>query len=149
MLSGIDLLSLKSHLTIRRGNAGQSEVFDLVRRRYIRATPEEFVRQLWITYLIEIKQYNPKLIAVERAFKVHENMRRFDLVLMNSDGSIFLLAEFKAPDVPISQLTFDQVAVYNYALQVPFALVSNGMQHAIFQIDSEARSFRFMESLPF
>lgn len=149
MLSGIDLLSLKSHLTIRRGNAGHSEVFDLVRRRYIRATPEEFVRQLWITYLIEIKQYNPKLIAVERAFKVHENMRRFDLVLMNSDGSIFLLAEFKAPDVPISQLTFDQVAVYNYALQVPFALVSNGMQHAIFQIDSEARSFRFMESLPF
>lgn len=149
MLSGIDLLSLKSHLTIRRGNAGQSEVFDLVRRRYIRATPEEFVRQLWITYLIEIKQYNPKLIAVERAFKVHENMRRFDLVLMNSDGSIFLLAEFKAPDVPISQLTFDQVAVYNYALQVPFALVSNGMQHTIFQIDSEARSFRFMESLPF
>jgi len=123
-------------------------VYDPVRRMYVRSTPEEIVRQLWIRYLMEVKKVNKKLIAVERAFSIQGMKRRFDLVLFDKSTLPILLAEFKAPGVLVNQITFDQIAVYNMQLQIPFALVSNGMEHYSFRIDDEERGFVFLQDLP-
>ena len=148
-LNHIDLLSLQSSLKTDKDKAGVSVVYDPVRRIYVRSTPEEIVRQLWIRYLVEEKKVNKKLIAVERAFSIQGMKRRFDLVLFDKSTLPVLLAEFKAPGVLVNQITFDQIAVYNMQLQIPYALVSNGMEHYSFKIDDEERGFVFLEDLPF
>jgi len=147
-LEHIDLLSLQSSLKTGKDKDGVSVVYDPVRRKYVRSTPEEIVRQLWIRYLVEEKKVNRKFIAVERAFSIQGMKRRFDLVIFDRSTMPVLLAEFKAPGISVNQVTFDQIAVYNMQLQIPYALVSNGMEHYCFQIDDEKKGFVFLEDLP-
>lgn len=112
------------------------------------ATPEEIVRQLWIAYFLEVLKVNSKMIAAERAFELHGLKKRFDLVIFRKDTTPLLLAEFKAPDVTISQAVFDQVALYNMKWEVPYALISNGREHFCFRIDSASKSYLFESKLP-
>jgi hypothetical protein len=147
-LNHTDLLSLQSSLKIGKDKDGVSVMYDPVRRKYVRSTPEEIVRQLWIRYLLEKLAVNKKLVAVERSFSIQGMKRRFDLVLFDKSTLPVLLAEFKAPGVNINQSTFDQIAVYNMQLRIPYALVSNGMEHYCFQIDDEKKGFLFLEDLP-
>lgn len=148
-LTHIDLLSLQPALKLGTNARSQTTVFDPVRRRFIQATPEEVVRQLWIVYFLQHLHWNPKLIAVEREISVHGLRRRFDMVIYDRGTSPVLLAEFKAPDVSLGQLVFDQVARYNMQLHVPYALVSNGSYHYCFQIDADKEAFVFLDKLPF
>jgi len=147
-LQGIDILDLQASLRISLDENRIPVVFDPLRKKNIRSTPEEIVRQLWIVYFLEILKLNRKLIAVERAFRVEGMMRRFDLVIFDKSTHPVLLAEFKGPEIPINQMTFDQIARYNMQLNVPYALVSNGRQHYCFQIDDEERKFVWQEKLP-
>jgi hypothetical protein len=147
-LTQIDLLSFQDQLRIEKDAAGVSVVFDVVRRKKVRVTPEEIVRQLWITYFLQNRGLNPKLIAVERAFEAFGKRRRFDLVVFDNKQSPVLLAEFKAPEVVISQSTFDQIAVYNLQLNIPYALVSNGVRHFCFRTEDEIARYKFLEELP-
>ena len=147
-LQHIDLLSLQSGLKYGKDENGIAVVFDRVRRKNVRATPEEIVRQLWIIYFLENLKLNPKLIAVERSFMIQGRQRRFDLVIFDKTAKPVLLAEFKAPEVKVTQLTFDQIGHYNMELQVPYALVSNGSQHYCFIIDDDRRGFEFLEDIP-
>ena len=123
-------------------------MFDTVRRKKIKVTPEEIVRQLWITYFTTVRNVNPRLIAVERGFEAFGKKRRFDLVLFDKQQQPLLLAEFKAPDVAISQITFDQIAVYNMQLNIPFALVSNGRHHYCFRVEKDKKEYLFLDQLP-
>ena len=147
-LQHIDLLSLQSGLKYGKDENGIAVVFDRVRRKNVRATPEEIVRQLWIIYFLENLKLNPKLIAVERSFNIQGRQRRFDLVIFDKTAKPVLLAEFKAPEVKVTQLTFDQIGHYNMELRVPYALVSNGSQHYCFIIDDDKRGFEFLEDIP-
>jgi hypothetical protein len=147
-LQHIDLLSLQPHLKHTRDAQGIAVVFDPVRRKNVRATPEEIVRQLWIIYFLETMRLNPKLIAIERAFVINGMQRRFDLVIFDKTTLPVLLAEFKAPGILINQLVFDQIAQYNMELHVPLALVSNGSSHYCFRIDDERRGFEFLSEIP-
>ena len=147
-LQHIDLLSLQSGLKYGKDENRIAVVFDRVRRKNVRAAPEEIVRQLWIIYFLENLKLNPKLIAVERSFMIQGRQRRFDLVIFDKTAKPVLLAEFKAPEVKVTQLTFDQIGHYNMELQVPFALVSNGSQHYCFVIDDEKRGFEFLTEIP-
>jgi len=147
-LQHIDLLSLQSGIRISTDDKGGAVVFDPVRRKNVRATPEEIVRQLWIIYFLEKLKLNPKLIAVERSFPIHGMQRRFDLAIFDKTTKPVLLAEFKAPGVQVTQLTFDQIGHYNMELRVPYALVSNGSHHYCFIIDDEKRGFKFLEEIP-
>lgn len=147
-LPGIDLLSLQASLKYQRDTPSITRIFDPIRRKYFIATPEEVVRQLWIIYLTEIRQINPKLIAVERAFNINGLDKRFDLVVFTKSTHPSLLAEFKSPGSTISQMTFDQIAQYNMKLQVPYALVSNGRQHYCFRIDDEEKKFVWLHEIP-
>jgi hypothetical protein len=145
-LDHIDLLPLHDRLTLRTEESGMMAVFDPVRRIHVRLTPEELVRQLWLLYLLDVRRVPRHRLAVERGFGTQKTFR-FDLLLTDGHLAPFLLAEFKAPDVPVDQAVFDQVAVYNTQFNIPYALLSNGHRHYCFSFDEASRSFHFAEDL--
>ena len=127
---------------------GKISIFDSLRKKYVRLTPEEWVRQNFVQFLIAEKKYSPSLIAVEAGVKVNNNPQRADLVIFDRSGNPLLVAEFKAPEVKISQQTFDQIVRYNMQLKVPFLIVSNGMQHYCCRINYAENSYAFLPEIP-
>jgi hypothetical protein len=127
---------------------GQLSVFDELRKRSIILTPEEWVRQHFVQYLIKQKHYPKSLIKLEGGLKLHGMAKRSDIVVHNSAGEKILLVECKAPSVAISQNTFDQAARYNMVHKVKLLVVSNGLQHYYCHIDFENECYQFLEELP-
>ena len=127
---------------------GQLSIFDELRKRNFILTPEEWVRQHFVQYLIREKQYPRSLIKLEGGLKLHGMAKRSDIVVFNSLGQKIVLVECKAPSVSISQATFDQAARYNIVHRVPILVVSNGLQHYYCRIDFENGSYKFLEDLP-
>jgi len=127
---------------------GKSFIFDALRKKFMRLTPEEWVRQNFVQFLITDKKYSISLIAVETLVKVNNNPQRADLVIFDRSGNPLMVAEFKAPEVKIDQKTFDQIVRYNMQLKVPFLIVSNGMQHYCCKIDYDDNSYAFLPEVP-
>lgn len=126
----------------------QPFIFDIIRKKFVALTPEEWVRQHWIHYLIEEAKYPRSLIAVEMNITVNELSKRCDIVVHERSGNPFVIVECKSPDVKISQKVFDQIARYNLTLQVKYLIVSNGKQHFGCEIDFEMQHYKFIEQLP-
>ncbi|RZL33710.1 MAG: type I restriction enzyme HsdR N-terminal domain-containing protein, partial [Pedobacter sp.] len=103
-------------------------IFDEIRKKFIVLTPEEWVRQHVVHHLIYDKKYPKSWINVEKLIKLNDLIKRYDIVIFNPDGSIFLLVECKAPEVTITQQTFDQIARYNLALKAKYLMVTNGLE---------------------
>jgi len=122
-------------------------IFDFIRKKFVILTPEEWVRQNFLRYLVEEKKYPASLIAVEKEFKLNNLSKRSDAVVYNKTGNPFLILEFKAPEVKIDQKVFDQIARYNMKLNVKYLIVSNGMQHYICQIDYENSNYQFLKEI--
>jgi len=114
----------------------------------VRLTPEEWVRQNFVQFLIMEKNYSVSLITVEGGVKVNNNPQRADLVIYNRSGNPLVVAEFKAPEVKINQQTFDQIVRYNMQLKVPFLIVSNGLQHFCCKINYDDNSYAFLPEIP-
>lgn len=127
---------------------GQLTVFDELRKKDIVITPEEWVRQHFVQYLIHEKQYPRSLIKLEGGLKLHGMAKRTDIVVFNSSGQKILLVECKAPSVAISQATFDQAARYNMVHKVPLLAISNGLKHYYCRIDHATQTYNFLEELP-
>jgi len=123
-------------------------IFDAVRKRFVLLTSEEWVRQHFIRYLIVEKKYPESLMAVEKQISLNGKLFRFDLLVYRKNGQPLLIAEFKAPDVKITQDTFDQVVRYNMALKVERVVVSNGLQHYVCMVDYQTNSYRFLNEVP-
>ena len=123
-------------------------IFDSIRKKYVVLTPEEWVRQNFIQYLKVEKKYPETLMAVEKQLIINQNQRRFDLLIYNRNGQPFLIAEFKAPSVKITQDAFDQVVRYNMELKVDRVIVSNGLQHFACAIDYEKNSYSYLKEIP-
>nr|WP_202406032.1 type I restriction enzyme HsdR N-terminal domain-containing protein [Hufsiella ginkgonis] len=128
--------------------SGTIFIFDEVRRKFLVLTPEEWVRQHFVQFLIRQKNYPKGLIGLEGGLKLNSLQKRSDIVLFNAAGNKTLLVECKAPSVKISQATFDQVARYNVVHQVSFLAVTNGLQHYFCEVDFGRRSYKFIEELP-
>ena len=127
--------------------SGQSkQIFDKLRGKYVALTPEEWVRQNFILFLSEEKKYPVGLFSVERGVKVNELNKRTDLVIYDREKKPWMLVEFKAHDVPVTQEVFYQAARYNLAHNVPYMVVSNGIEHYCCKMT--ATSFEFMDDLP-
>jgi type I site-specific restriction-modification system R (restriction) subunit len=141
-------LNLPSYEFRIKKEEGKSYIFDGVRKRYVLLTPEEWVRQHFIRYLVHEKKYPESLMAVEKQIILNGKQFRFDLLVYRRNGEPLLIAEFKAPGVKISQDTFDQVVRYNMALKVERVVVSNGMQHYVCEIDYEVNSYKFLKEVP-
>lgn len=128
---------------------GRTLVYDVLRRRYVALTPEEWVRQHFIHFLLEHKHYPAALLANEVTLQLNGTRRRCDSVLYARDGGQpRLIVEYKAPDVRITQAVFNQISAYNYALRVDYLIVSNGLEHYCCRMDYAGRRPVFLRDVP-
>jgi len=118
-----------------------------VRRKYVMLTPEEWVRQLLIHYLITEKKFPASLMAVEAKLKVNGLLKRTDLVVYNNRMQPFLIAECKAPAIRITQKAFDQAARYNLTLNVNYFVLTNGIQTYSCKLNHEEKKYDFLEEI--
>lgn len=131
-----------------RGTKAQPQIFDILRKKYIALTPEEWVRQHFVHFLVEHKGYPAALMANEIQLKVGEKTLRADSVLYSRDLKPRMIIEYKAPHIPITQKVFDQISIYNMLLHVDYLVVSNGLQHYICKIDYNDKKYLFLEDIP-
>lgn len=123
-------------------------IFDEIRKKFIKLTPEEWVRQHVTQYLLQEKKYPKSYINVEKLIKINDLSKRYDLVVFQPNGALFLLVECKAPEVKITQQTFDQIARYNLTLKAKYLMVTNGLNHYFCEMDFENEKYVFLEQLP-
>lgn len=126
----------------------KAQIFDGFRKRYVALTPEEWVRQNFLMYLVTEKNYPSTLISVESALMLYSRRKRTDIVIYNNQGTALMIVECKAPQVPVDEKVFDQVVRYNMALQVRFMVLTNGINHFCCHIDYQNRSYRFLPEIP-
>ena len=136
-----------AELRIKTQN-GKVYVFDSLRKQFVRLTPEEYIRQQFVSFLIEHKGYPSGRLANEVGIVVGNVKKRCDTILYDSYLHPLMIIEYKSPTIPISQKTFDQIARYNLALQVPWLIVSNGMQHFCCRLDREKNEYIFVNEIP-
>ena len=127
---------------------GRRVIFDPIRRRYVALTPEEWVRQHFVHFLIAHKGYPRALMANEVQVRLNGTRRRCDTVLYRRDLSARMIVEYKAPDVPITQAVFDQITRYNMVLRVDYLIVSNGLRHYCCRMDYENSRYTFLPDVP-
>ncbi len=123
-------------------------IWCVIRKRWLVQTREEVVRQLLIHFLHREKNYPMGLMQAERGITTHGVEKRFDLLCYQSATRPFLLVECKAPEIALGQDGLEQVAVYNYALQVPYLLLTNGRDSLCCAIDFVEKRFKFLDELP-
>ncbi len=123
-------------------------IFDVIRKKYLVLTPEEWVRQNFIHFLINDKNYSASLIAIEKGLKLNELQKRADIVIYDNQAQPILLVECKAPKIAINQEVFEQIARYNMVFKVPYLVVTNGIVHYCAKINFQENSFEFLEEIP-
>jgi len=131
-----------------KNNENKVSIFDAIRKKFVILQPEEWVRQHCVKYLINIKGYPISLINIEKELKVNGLNKRYDIVVFNSDGTIHLIVECKAPKIKIKQDTFDQVARYNLTLNATYLMVTNGLNHYFCKMDFKAKKYEFLQDIP-
>lgn len=127
---------------------GKRIIFDILRRRYVALTPEEWVRQHFVHFLLTYKGYPQALMANEVQVQLHGTRKRCDTVLYRRDLTARMIMEYKAPEIAITQKVFDQITRYNMVLKVDYLIVSNGRQHYCCRMDYEHNSYRFLPDIP-
>jgi hypothetical protein len=123
-------------------------IFDVIRKKFVVLTPEEWVRQHVLLFLITEKQFPISHINVEKQLLLNETKKRYDIVVFNKDGSIHLIVECKAPNIGISQDTFDQIARYNLVTEATYLMVTNGLSHYFCTMDYQQQRYQFLKDLP-
>lgn len=124
------------------------KIWDFLRKKFIVLTPEEYVRQRFIHWLIESLDYPMTLMANEVGIELNGIRKRCDTVLFDTSGHPLGIIEYKAPGVTISQRVFDQIVRYNMVLKAPFLIVSNGLQHFMCRCNFREGSYSFLSSIP-
>jgi hypothetical protein len=124
---------------------GKEFIFCIIRKRWFIITPEEWVRQNFLLYLIVMLEYPAALIAVEKQLILNEVKKRFDIVVYK-DALAFMIIECKEMNVPLSESTISQVLNYNSALQAPYIVITNGSYCAGFL--KRENKFVEIEELP-
>ena len=141
-------LQFKEYTFRFKNNENKISIFDVVRKKFVVLQPEEWVRQHVLHFLIEEKNYPLSHINVEKQLTINSLKKRYDIVVFNSDGSIHILVECKAPEIKISQKTFDQIAQYNLQLNASYLMVTNGIQHLYCAMDFKQEKYTFLRQIP-
>lgn len=123
-------------------------VFDSLRKKYVALTPEEWVRQNFVNYLINHKNYPIGLLANEVQISLNSTRKRCDTVLYNRDLTAKMIIEYKAPSVNITQEVFNQITRYNIVLRVDYLIVTNGINHYCCKVDYRNNSYYFLRDIP-
>ena len=128
--------------------AGKPYVFDILRRKHVSLTPEEWVRQQFVHYLIDQKGYPAECIGNEVSITLNGTKKRCDSVVYGQNAQPLMIIEYKAPSVEITQQVFEQISRYNIRLRVRWLVVSNGLQHYCCQIDYTEGTYKFVDDIP-
>lgn len=135
-------------MRLQTGADGVVRVWDELRRRFVALTPEEWVRQHFVNWLINGKGYSRSMMANEIGIHVNGRQRRCDTVVYGRDMNPLVIVEYKAPDVRITQDVFDQIVRYNMSLRASYLIVSNGMNHYCCKIDYPNNTYHFIPTIP-
>lgn len=127
---------------------GKQVIWDVIRRKYVALTPEEWVRQHFVHFLIAYKGYPASLFANEVALKLNGTSKRCDTVFYDRHLSPRIIIEYKSPHIPITQKVFDQIYRYNLVFRVDYLIVSNGLSHYCCRMDYEHQSYEFLKDVP-
>lgn len=141
-------LNLPTYEHKLRNSFGNREIFDIIRRKYVVLTPEEWVRQNFLRYLVEEKKIPRGLIGVEVSLTINSMAKRSDIVIYTREGKPMLAVECKAQHIKLTQTVFDQLARYNLALQVPYLVVTNGYVHYFCRYSRSEQTYVFEETIP-
>ena len=128
---------------------GKRTIFDFLRRKYVALTPEEWVRQHFVHYLVEHKGYPKGLLGNEIEILAGPKHLRCDSILYNKVAQPQMIIEYKAPTIKIQQKTFDQISVYNLLLKVDYLVVSNGLEHYCCKMDYDHQKYLFLKDIPY
>lgn len=130
------------------GNEGSETIFDQIRRKFVRLTPEEWVRQNFIRYLVTEGKYPPGLMGVEVMFMMNKLKRRVDILVHDRLGKPVMIIECKEPEVKIDDKVFDQIVTYNIGLKVPYIVVTNGLVHYACKVRKDQPGYEFINVIP-
>ena len=136
-----------AELKFRKGQNIRAEVFDMVRNRFVTLTPEEWVRQHVIHYLVKHKHYPASLLSVEVSLSYNRLRKRSDIIVYNAKGEPRMIIECKAPDVEVTEKVLEQAAMYNRSLKVPYLFLTNGLTHFTCRIGGNGDP-EFLTELP-
>lgn len=141
-------LNLPRYAYRLRQNNGSVQIWDAVRHKYVALTPEEWVRQHFIAYLVEYKGYPVGRLGNEISLTLNGRSRRCDTLVYDGQGQPLVLIEYKAPHITVSQKVFEQAIRYNMCFRVPYIILSNGMSHYCCHVDYSMGTFSFLTEIP-
>ncbi len=141
-------LNLPTYNFKLKSSENKTLIFDKLRKKYVVLTPEEWVRQHYVCFLIEEKKYPISLIALEKQLIINNRKKRTDILVFNNEGNHEIIIECKAPSIKITQDTFDQIARYNLKLKANYLIVTNGLEHFYCKMDFEKETYIFLKDIP-
>ena len=147
-ICGMEQLNFKRYPFTFKNKENKRYIFDIIRKKEILLTPEEWVRQHCLRFLMEEKKYPIGLINVEKKIEIFGKQKRYDIVVYTKTGTVAVLVECKAPKIEINQGVFDQIARYNLSVDSTYLMVTNGLKHVYCQMDYQAQAYRFLQDLP-
>jgi len=147
-MDGLIGLNLPAYSFRIKSKENKLFIFDVIRKKNVVLTPEEWVRQHIVHFLITEKSYPRSLIAIEKQLDLHGLTKRTDILVFNTQGLPELIVECKAPQISITQESFDQIARYNMKLNAKYLFVTNGLSHYYCQIDHLNERYTYLEALP-
>lgn len=131
-----------------KSNENKTLIFDIIRKKFVILTPEEWVRQHTLHFLITEKKYPVSYINVEKQLLLNDTVKRYDIAIFKNDGDVEIIIECKAPSITINQVSFDQIARYNLALNSNLLMVTNGLTHYFCKMDIKNKKYIFLRDLP-
>jgi len=131
-----------------KSNENKTLIFDIIRKKFVVLTTEEWVRQHTIHFLTSEKKYPASHINVEKQLQLNDTVKRYDIVVFNKDRTIKIIVECKAPSIKTNQQTFDQIARYNLVLKSETLMVTNGLEHFFCKMDFANKKYLFLKDLP-
>ena len=144
----MQVLNLPTYSFKLKQQGNRTQIFDAIRKKYVVLTPEEWVRQNFLQYLIKEKKFPASLIAVEAGLKYNQLQKRMDVLVYDKSGNPFLMVECKAPEVKITQDVFDQIARYNMVFKVKYLVLTNGLNHFCCEMDYSSNTYSYLEIIP-
>ena len=145
----MDRLNLPAYdFRITTDKENRCHIYDPFRKKNLVLTPEEWVRQHILRYLIEERGFPASLVSAEAGIKVNRLSRRYDALIYSRSGDPLLLTECKAPGVKINQMVFDQAVAYNQTIKAPYILITNGLKHYFCKLDEDLRQYFFLKDIP-
>lgn len=147
-MTDLKQLNLPQYSFKINGKEDNEMILDPLRRKFVKLTPEEWVRQNFVQYLINEGKYPAGLLGIEVLFRLNKLKRRVDILVHNRLGEAIMIVECKSADVKIDEKVFEQIATYNMKFKVPYLVVTNGLHHYACKIDHQEMKFEYLLVIP-